>query len=43
MALMEKRGAAGKILDGPKLRNIDMEEVMQLSLFHPQRGATPVA
>ena len=30
---MEKRGVASKILDGPRLRNIPMEEVMQLSLF----------
>jgi DNA mismatch repair protein MutS len=33
MTQMEKRSAASKILDGPKLRNIDMDEVMQLSLF----------
>jgi DNA mismatch repair protein MutS len=30
---MEKKGVAAKILDGPRLRNIPMEEVMQLSLF----------
>ncbi len=30
---MEKRGVASKILDGPRLRNIPMDEVMQLSLF----------
>jgi DNA mismatch repair protein MutS len=33
MNQMEKRSAASKILDGPKLRNINMDEVMQLSLF----------
>lgn len=33
MNQMEKKSAAGKILDGPRLRNIQMEEVMQLSLF----------
>jgi DNA mismatch repair protein MutS len=33
MTQMEKKSAASKILDGPKLRNIDMDEVMQLSLF----------
>lgn len=30
---MEKKGVASKILDGPRLRNIPMEEVMQLSIF----------
>ncbi len=30
---MEKKGVAGKILDGPRLRNIPLDEVMQLSLF----------
>lgn len=30
---MEKKGVASKILDGPRMRNIPMEEVMQLSLF----------
>ncbi len=30
---MEKKGVASKILDGPRLRNIPMDEVMQLSLF----------
>jgi DNA mismatch repair protein MutS len=30
---MEKKGVASKILDGPRLRNISMDEVMQLSLF----------
>lgn len=34
MNQMEKRSAASKILDGPKLRNINMDEVMQLSLFN---------
>jgi len=33
MQQMEKRGAASKILDGPKFRNIPMDEVMQLSIF----------
>ncbi|MBU6450729.1 MAG: DNA mismatch repair protein MutS [Cyanobacteria bacterium REEB67] len=33
---MEKRGVAGKILDGPRLRNIPIEEVMQLSLFEAE-------
>ena len=40
MGQMEKRGAAGKILDGPKFRNISLDEVMQLSLF--ESGAQPV-
>jgi DNA mismatch repair protein MutS len=30
---MEKKGVASKILDGPRLRNIPMDEVMQLSIF----------
>ncbi|HEY9787882.1 MAG TPA: DNA mismatch repair protein MutS [Candidatus Obscuribacterales bacterium] len=33
MSQMEKRSAAAKILDGPKFRNIPMDEVMQLSIF----------
>ncbi len=33
MLQMEKKSAASKILDGPKLRNIEMDEVMQLSVF----------
>jgi DNA mismatch repair protein MutS len=33
MQQMEKRSAASKILDGPKFRNIQMDEVMQLSIF----------
>ncbi|HNM51375.1 MAG TPA: DNA mismatch repair protein MutS, partial [Candidatus Obscuribacter sp.] len=33
---MEKKGVASKILDGPRLRNIPMEEVMQLSLFESE-------
>jgi DNA mismatch repair protein MutS len=37
MGQMEKRGAAGKILDGPKFRNISLDEVMQLSLFESGR------
>lgn len=30
---MEKKGVAGKILDGPRMRNIPVDEVMQLSIF----------
>jgi DNA mismatch repair protein MutS len=33
MSLMEKKSAASKILDGPRVRNIAMDEVMQLSVF----------
>lgn len=33
MGQMEKKSAASKILDGPKFRNIPMDEVMQLSIF----------
>ncbi|MCC6980719.1 MAG: DNA mismatch repair protein MutS [Candidatus Melainabacteria bacterium] len=33
MQQMERRSAASKILDGPKFRNIPIDEVMQLSLF----------
>jgi DNA mismatch repair protein MutS len=36
---MEKRGVAGKILDGPRLRTIPMDEVMQLSLFEASQAA----
>ena len=36
MGQMEKRSAAGKILDGPKLRSIAIDEVMQLSVFSPE-------
>lgn len=36
---MEKRGVASKILDGPRLRNIPMDEVMQLSLFEEAKAA----
>jgi len=37
---MEKKGVAGKILDGPRLRNIPIDEVMQLSLFEAEsKGA----
>ncbi|HEY9714954.1 MAG TPA: DNA mismatch repair protein MutS, partial [Chroococcales cyanobacterium] len=38
MNQMEKKSAASKILDGPKLRNIDMDKVMQLSIFEPSGG-----
>lgn len=38
MSQMEKRGAAGKILDnGPKLRTLPLDAAMQLSLFAPQK------
>lgn len=41
---MEKKGVASKILDGPRLRNIPMEEVMQLSLFESEGdGASSAA
>jgi DNA mismatch repair protein MutS len=33
MSSMEKKSAASKILDGPRVRNISMDEVMQLSVF----------
>ncbi|HEY9681091.1 MAG TPA: DNA mismatch repair protein MutS [Oculatellaceae cyanobacterium] len=33
MLQMEKKSAARQILDGPKFRNIQMDEVMQLSVF----------
>ena len=36
MGQMEKKSAAGNILNGPKFRNIPMDEVMQLSLFEPK-------
>ena len=36
---MEKKGVAGKILDGPRLRNIPIEEVMQLSLFEAESNS----
>jgi DNA mismatch repair protein MutS len=42
MGQMEKKSAASKILDGPKLRNIPMDEVMQLSLFAKQKELTAV-
>ncbi|MBI4534387.1 MAG: hypothetical protein HY711_10630, partial [Candidatus Melainabacteria bacterium] len=32
---MERKSAASKVLDGPRLRNISLTEVMQLSLFAP--------
>lgn len=35
MNQMEKRSAAAKILDGPKMRSIPIDEVMQLSVFTP--------
>lgn len=36
MGQMEKRSGASKILDGPKLRSIAIDEVMQLSVFANQ-------
>ncbi len=36
---MEKRGVASKILDGPRLRSIPMDEVMQLSLFEASKNS----
>lgn len=33
MNQMERRSAASKIMDGPKLKNISMDDVMQLSVF----------
>lgn len=41
MTRMERRSAAGKILDGPRLKNIDMDEAMQLSLFQPEDDEIP--
>jgi DNA mismatch repair protein MutS len=35
MSQMERKGAAPKIAEGPKMKSIDMDEVMQLSLFSP--------
>ena len=41
MNQMEKRSAASKILDGPKMRTIPIDEVMQLSVFMPgEKAAT---
>ncbi|MBY0358058.1 MAG: DNA mismatch repair protein MutS [Candidatus Obscuribacterales bacterium] len=39
MNQMEKRSAARQILNGPKLRSIPLDEVMQLSVFTPGEGA----
>lgn len=39
---MEKKGVAGKILDGPRLRTIPMDEVMQLSLFEESQNSVAV-
>jgi DNA mismatch repair protein MutS len=45
MLQMEKKSAARQILDGPKFRNIQMDEVMQLSVFEtaeiPAAEASP--
>jgi len=38
MGQMEKRSAASKILDGPKLRSLVIDEVMQLSVFGSLTG-----
>jgi DNA mismatch repair protein MutS len=35
MHQMERKSASNKIIDGPKFRNVAMEEVMQLSIFEP--------
>jgi hypothetical protein len=35
MGQMEKKSAASKILDGPKVRELSVSEVMQLSLSLP--------
>lgn len=43
MGQMEKRGAASKILDGPKFRTIPMDEVMQLSLFEAAQAKKAAA
>lgn len=43
MGQMEKRSAASKILEGPKLRSIAMDEVMQLSVFTAQEGVAKSA
>jgi DNA mismatch repair protein MutS len=42
MLQMEKKSAASKILDGPKLRNIEMDEVMQLSVFETANSLSGV-
>ena len=44
MNQMERKSAASKIMDGPKLRNISMDDVMQLSVFEASvsRGAEKV-
>lgn len=41
MNQMERKSAASKIMDGPKLRSISMDDVMQLSVFETfaSRGA----
>ena len=43
MTQMERRSAAGKLLDGPKLRNISLDEAMQLSLFAPESEGPSLA
>ncbi len=43
MTQMERKSAASKILDGPKFRNILMDEVMQLSLFNPDGNGNSAA
>jgi DNA mismatch repair protein MutS len=40
MLQMEKKSAARQILDGPKFRNIQMDEVMQLSVFETGPATT---
>jgi DNA mismatch repair protein MutS len=38
MNQMERKSAASKIMDGPKFKNISMDEVMQLSIFEKQEA-----
>ena len=42
MNQMERKSAAGKIIDGPRFRQVSMEDALQLSLFEEAReGAAP--
>lgn len=43
MLQMEKKSAARQILDGPKFRNIQMDEVMQLSVFETAGESSSVS
>lgn len=38
MNQMERKSAASKILDGPKVRTVDLGDVSQLSIFSPSGG-----